>query len=279
MSKVQHKYILREGILNIDPEFVPSEIALLAEKYEEIARNLVDDIKNSGFIKSKHSEYRKKILELMTKYETESDWFLKNTIRGQIYLMMEEYLKEFEETFKKLFEKYKLQFSFELTKDINVTIIQAGYAISKRDYKNPHLQIQLNIIGFVDAVLNEDKEILKLLLSIIEHELVHSAQDKKYDSRILVNYKKPAPTLLDYVISAIEIPAQSKSFASYYYYHNDKDVDKSIESLKQLEDISDEYLIRDMIKLVRDNKEHPKIKKLIKYAYLYLVQLKEKQNK
>ena len=77
-----------------------------------------------------------------------------------------------------------------------------------------------------------------------------------------------------YIITKVEIPAQAKTLANIYYFHHNKNIEQAIESLKKLDIISDyEHNIL-LVQAIRKIKENKKVHKIIKYAYLYLIQKK-----
>jgi hypothetical protein len=267
---------LGEGILNIKPRDVPDELYDLANNYERMANRLVRDIKNSQFIVTHHKQYREELVKILN--DVKEGNVARKDVSDRVINIIDTYYKELYPIMEDIVKDYKLNMEFMIDPVSQSSLHNALFAI--RPF-GTYIELQFNLISFIDNIFTNEKRVADLLASTIEHELVHASQHKKYDIKAIkdkIRGRKNISGMDDYMITPLEVPAQAKSLASIYYRYNNKDINKSAQMLKRL-DIPEDIDPQDKLQLdtIRNNKNNKKFKKIIKYAHLYLEKLKQEE--
>lgn len=265
------KIIINEGILDIH-EFTKDKskkypiigrVPLSLEFYEAFYESIMKEFQSAynEYFRDKNIRrltFVKSYIEYLVRKDKGGDIPNKEDISEKYTIIMNEFYEVISQKFQ------SNDFLYDVMDKLSIGLILESVYPKKAQYdddfiiynagfgqKEEVIQFELSLPNIIkifseydgSEYTNKYEKNLQEFISTVQHELVHFAQQKSEHipdfSYIEKKRKRDIKSGSDeeYFVSDLEIPANGAYIATAYYYQNDKDIDKAIESFKKLEDL------------------------------------------
>lgn len=265
------KIIINEGILDIH-EFTKDKskkypiigrVPLSLEFYEAFYESIMKEFQSAynEYFRDKNIRrltFVKSYIEYLVRKDKGGDIPNKEDISEKYTIIMNEFYEVISQKFQ------SNDFLYDVMDKLSIGLILESIYPKKAQYdddfiiynagfgqKEEVIQFELSLPNIIkifseydgSEYTNKYEKNLQEFISTVQHELVHFAQQKSEhipDFSYIENKRKrdiKSGSDEEYFVSDLEIPANGAYIATAYYYQNDKDIDKAIESFKKLEDL------------------------------------------